>query len=63
MTALYTEYSRTRNFYTHSDNSADSRPRGISDKAEAQKLLTHLLSVIEYNAKKLSEIGFSVTEE
>ena len=63
MTALYTEYSRTRNFYTHSDNSADSRPRGISDKTEAQKLLTHLLSVIEYNAKKLSEIGFSVTEE
>ena len=63
MTALYTEYFATRNFYTHSDNSSDSQPRGISDKAEAQRHLTKLLEVIEYNAKKLSEIGFSVASE
>lgn len=63
MSALYTEYSLNRNFYTHSDNSADSRFRGISDKAEAEKLLDRLLSVIEYNSKKLAEIGFAVKED
>lgn len=63
MTALYTEYFSIRNFYTHSDNSAESQSRGISDKAEAQKILRNLLSVIEYNCKKLSEIGFTVAEE
>ena len=63
MSALYTEYSRNRNFYTHSDNSADSRSRGLSDKASAEKLLEHLLTVIEYNSKKLAEIGFAVKED
>lgn len=63
MAALYSEYYATRNFYTHSDNSADSRSRGIADKAEAQKKLRNLLAVIEYNGKKLSEIGFKVADE
>lgn len=63
MSALYTEYFAIRNFYTHSDNSAESQSRGISDKAEAQKILRNLLDVIEYNCKKLSEIGFTVAEE
>lgn len=63
MAALYTEYYKTRNFYTHAENAADSRSRGISDKAEAQRILRNLLSVIEYNCKKLSEIGFSVAED
>lgn len=63
MTALYTEYCTTRNFYLHSDNSADSKSRGISDKAEAQRILNRLLSVIEYNSIKLSEIGFTVEGE
>lgn len=63
MTSLYTEYYATRNFYTHSENAADSRSRGISDKAEAQKILGKLLSVIEYNCKKLSEIGFAIAED
>ena len=62
MSALYTEYSETRNFYTHSDN-LGANSRGISDKAETQKLLARLLSIIEYNAKKLSEIGFTTTED
>lgn len=63
MAALYTEYFATRNFYLHSDNSADSKPRGISDKAEAQRILDRLLSVIEYNSIKLGEIGFTVEGE
>ncbi len=63
MTALYTEYFAIRNYYTHSDNSAQSTSRGISDKAEAQKILRNLLEVIEYNCKKLSEIGFTVAED
>ena len=63
MAALYTEYYVTRNFYTHAENAADSRSRGISDKAEAQKILRNLLAVIDYNCKKLSEIGFAISEE
>lgn len=63
MAALYEEYYRTRNFYTHSENAADSRSRGISDKAEAKRILDNLLSVIEYNCKKLSEINFSVEQD
>lgn len=60
VTALYTEYFAIRNFYTHSDNSAESQSRNISNKAEAQNILKKLLGVIEYNCKKLSEIGFSL---
>ena len=63
MAALYTEYYATRNFYTHSENAADMRSRGISDKADAQRILKNLLAVIEYNCKKLSEINFSVETE
>lgn len=63
MAALYTEYYATRNFYLHSDNSTSTGTRGISDKAEAQRILKKMLAVIEYNSKKLSEIGFTVTDE
>lgn len=60
MSSLYTEYSAIRNFYTHSDNSAESQSRGISNKTDAQNILKKLLGVIEYNSKKLSEIGFNI---
>ena len=60
MSALYTEYFAIRNFYTHSDNSSESQSRSISNKTEAQNILNNLLSVIEYNCKKLSEIGFNI---
>ncbi|MBR6788807.1 MAG: type II toxin-antitoxin system RnlA family toxin [Clostridia bacterium] len=63
MCALYTEYSEKRNFYTHSDNTDSLRSRGITEKDEANQILNKLLDIIEYNARKLSEIGFKVNDE
>ncbi len=60
MVALYTEYFSRRNFFAHSDNSEDSRSRAISDRNEAKRIFENLLDIVEYNAKKLKEIGFSV---
>ncbi len=60
MVALYTEYFSRRNFFAHSDNSDDSRSRAIPDRAVAKGIFENLLDVVEYNAKKLKEIGFSV---
>ena len=60
MSALYTEYFSRRNFYTHSDNSDESAPRMISDKKEAVAIFDHLLDTINYNCKKLKEIGFGI---
>lgn len=60
MSALYTEYFARRNFYTHSDIYDAGVPRIISDKAEAKKIFDRLISVIDYNSKKLKEIGFTL---
>ncbi len=60
MSALYTEYFARRNFYTHSDIYDAGVPRIISDKAEAKKIFDRLIAVIDYNSKKLKEIGFSL---
>lgn len=60
MSALYTEYYEKRNFYAHSDNSFESQSRVISDKAQAKAIFDKLLSIINYNCKKLKEIGFSI---
>lgn len=60
MSALYTEYFSRRNFYSHSDNTDGSAPRIITDKQEVKKIFDHLIDVIDYNSKKLKEIGFSI---
>ncbi|MDE7464314.1 MAG: hypothetical protein K2M48_04705, partial [Clostridiales bacterium] len=63
MVALYTEYFSRRNFFAHSDNSEESRSRAISDRNAAKSIFDHLLDVVEYNAKKLKEIGFSMSTD
>lgn len=60
MAALYTEYFARRNFYTHSDNSEEAASRMITDKKEVVAIFDHLLDTINYNCKKLKEIGFSM---
>lgn len=60
MVALYTEYFSHRNFFAHADNSNADLSRSIPDKTEAKKVLDNLLDLVEYNSKKLKEIGFSV---
>ena len=58
MTALYVEYNSTRNFYVHS--ALGSGTKVISDKNQAKAIYEKMLSVVEYNAKKLKEIHFSI---
>ncbi len=59
MVALYTEYFSRRNYFAHTDNSEDgSVPRSIPDRTIAKEMFDNLLKVIEYNARKLKEIGF-----
>ncbi len=60
MAALYREYFEKRNFYMHSDSSEKSEARMITDKAHARAIFEQMLSVVDYNCKKLREIGFSV---
>lgn len=60
MVALYTEYFLQRNFFAHSDNTDGKATRSISDRASANRIFEHLLDVVEYNARKLREIGFSI---
>ncbi len=60
MAALYTEYFKQRNFYAHSDGGFDNISRIISDKAQVQSIFNHILEVINYNGKKLKEIGFTI---
>lgn len=58
MAALYTEYNSTRNFYVHS--ASGHQTKVINDKNQAISIYENMLSVVEYNAKKLREIGFSL---
>ncbi|MCL2822290.1 MAG: hypothetical protein FWD86_03740 [Firmicutes bacterium] len=60
MASLYTEYFEKRNFYAHSDITGDSLSRVITDKSQVKAIFLKLVELIEYNAKKLKEIGFSL---
>ncbi|MCM1368611.1 MAG: hypothetical protein NC184_07370 [Roseburia sp.] len=62
MVALYTEYFSQRNYFSHSDNTNGNISRSISDRAVAKGIFDHMLDVVEYNSKKLKEIGFSATQ-
>ena len=52
MAALYTEYNSTRNFYVHS--AAGTQTKVINDKNQAIAIYEKMLSVVEYNAKKIA---------
>ncbi len=60
MVSLYTEYFSRRNFFAHSDNTDGNVSRSITDKTVAKRIFDNLLRVVEYNARKLKEIGFSM---
>jgi len=60
MVALYTEYFSRRNFFAHSDNTDESKSRALPDRAAAKAIFESLLDTVEYNARKLKEIGFSL---
>ena len=62
MVSLYTEYFSQRNFFAHSDNTADSVSRAIADRESAKRIFERLLDVVEYNSKKLKEINFSMSK-
>ncbi|MDE7395342.1 MAG: hypothetical protein K2M95_04410 [Clostridiales bacterium] len=63
MSALYTEYFARRNFYAHSDNTDAGVSRFIGEKGTAASIFDNLCKVIDYNARKLKEIGFSVKKQ
>lgn len=58
MASLYIEYNSTRNFYVHS--AFGPQTKVIADKNQAIAIYERMLKVVEYNAKKLKEIGFSL---
>lgn len=60
MADLYREYFATRNYYAHSDVTADGEVRIIDRKDQAAAIFVHMLEKVDYNCKKLSEIGFSI---
>ncbi len=60
LVALYTEYFSQRNFFAHSDNTESNTSRSIPERATAQRIFDRLLDVVEYNAKKLKEIGYKI---
>lgn len=62
LVALYSEYFAQRNFFAHSDNTDSNTSRSIPERATAQRIFEHLLDVVEYNAKKLKEIGFTIKQ-
>ena len=62
LSALYREYFSTRNFYTHSD-AIGGENRLISTRKQAVEVFKHLLEVVEYNCRKLDEIGFSIDKQ
>ncbi|MCI8459491.1 MAG: hypothetical protein HFE46_07500 [Clostridia bacterium] len=63
MGALYAEYFANRNFYAHSDNTETDVSRMIADKATAEKIFDTLCEIVNYNGKKLTEIGFVPVKE
>lgn len=62
MVALYSEYFTQRNFFAHSDNTGKNISRSIAERSTALGIFDHILDVVEYNAKKLKEIGFDVNK-
>ncbi|MCH5161385.1 MAG: type II toxin-antitoxin system RnlA family toxin [Clostridiales bacterium] len=64
LVALYNEYCSRRNYFAHTDNSEDgSVPRSIPDRIVAKGMFDNLLKVVEYNARKLKEIGFGAKHD
>ncbi len=59
VSALYGLYFETRNYYTHTDSDG-AEGRMITTREEVKSIFTRILEVVDYNCKKLSEIGFSV---
>lgn len=59
MASLYREYFEKRNYYTHSD-SIGEQVRVINKREQALSIFTAMLEKVEYNCKKLTEIGFSI---
>jgi len=60
LSALYTEYFVERHSCTHSDNTDTAYSRAVTDLQSARSKFNKLLEIIDYNCKKLKEIGFSV---
>jgi len=60
LSALYTEYFFERHNCTHSDNSSLDQTRAVKTLLAARTKFTSLLELIDYNCKKLKEIGFSL---
>ncbi len=56
LVALYGEYYAKRNHYAHADGTGAHR---IKNKAQAVAILDELFAIVEYNCKKLQEIGFN----
>ncbi len=52
-----------RNFIVHTDTAAGGVARSKSDRGAAKEIFDNILRVVEYNAKKLKEIGFEATRE
>lgn len=63
MVALYGEYFKMRNFIVHTDNVDGGASRSISDRTVAKGIFDNILRVVEYNAKKLKEIGFETAQD
>lgn len=63
MVSLYNEYFSRRNFFAHSDNTDGNASRSIEDRAVAKRIFDNLLNVVEYNARKLKEIGFTMNRD
>ena len=59
MASLYSEYVKHRNFYAHSDGIGNVS-RVISDKSVVMNIFNHIMDIINYNGKKLREIGFRI---
>ena len=60
LSALYTEYFRERHSFTHSDNTNSLSVRVIRNIEDVKTKFNNLLMVIDYNGKKLKEIGFGI---
>lgn len=58
LVSLYTEYFAQRNYFAHSDNTDSNVSRSISERSKAQRIFDGILDIVEYNSKKLKEIGF-----